>query len=70
MMKLDALDTSPLDISYDGLGGHSKVDTFPVPNRTTIKSCIPKISAKHKLKRPNPTGNHDIEKMLKKVKNK
>ncbi|XP_026735412.1 E3 ubiquitin-protein ligase TRAIP-like [Trichoplusia ni] len=70
MMKLESLDTSPLDISYDGLGGHSKVDTFPVPNRTTIKSCIPKISAKHKLKRPNPTGSHDIEKMLKKVKNK
>ncbi|CAH0596172.1 unnamed protein product [Chrysodeixis includens] len=69
-MKIESLDScGPLDISYDGLGGHSKLDTFPVP-RPTIKSCIPKISAKHKLKRPNPTGSQDIEKMLKKVKNK
>nr|XP_021187288.2 E3 ubiquitin-protein ligase TRAIP [Helicoverpa armigera] len=72
-MKLEARDdnlTSSMDITYDGLGGHSKPDIFPVPNRTPVKSCIPKLSAKHKLKRPNPTGSQDIEKMLKKVKNK
>uniref|UniRef100_A0A2A4IYB5 RING-type domain-containing protein n=1 Tax=Heliothis virescens TaxID=7102 RepID=A0A2A4IYB5_HELVI len=72
-MKLEPRDenvTSSLDITYDGLGGHSKPDIFPVPNKTPVKSCIPKLSAKHKLKRPNPTGNQDIEKMLKKIKNK
>ncbi|XP_035453253.2 E3 ubiquitin-protein ligase TRAIP [Spodoptera frugiperda] len=70
-MKIESLDDrvgGSLDISYDGLGGHSKLDTFPVPNRTPVKSCIPKLSAKHKLKRPNPAGSQDIEKMLKKVK--
>lgn len=70
-MKIESLDDrvgGSLDISYDGLGGHSKLDTFPVPNRTPVKSCIPKLSAKHKLKRPNPAGSQDIEKMLKKIK--
>lgn len=68
-MKIESLNDnvpSDMDISYDGLGGHSKPDVFPVP----VKSCIPKVSAKHKLKRPNPTGTQDIEKMLKKFKNK
>ncbi|XP_075984562.1 uncharacterized protein LOC142982107 [Anticarsia gemmatalis] len=67
-MKIDSFDIkTPLDISYDGMGGHSKLDTFPVPKKSPIKSCIPKLSAKHKLKRPNPAGNHDIEQMLKKL---
>ncbi|OWR49790.1 hypothetical protein KGM_214851 [Danaus plexippus plexippus] len=57
---------SLLNISYDGLGGHSKHDTFPSP-RQSMKSCIPKLSAKHKLKRPNPIGSRDISKMLKKT---
>ncbi|XP_069361813.1 E3 ubiquitin-protein ligase TRAIP [Maniola hyperantus] len=59
---------SLLNISYDGLGGHSKLDTFPVPNpRANSKSCIPKLSAKHKLKRPNPIGSQDIGKMMEKI---
>lgn len=67
-MKIDSFETnSPLDISYDGMGGHSKLDTFPVPKKSPVKSCIPKLTAKHKLKRPSPVGNHDIEKMLKRV---
>ena len=72
-MKIDALNDnipSDMDISYDGLGGHSKPDVFPVPSKAPVKSCIPKVSAKHKLKRPSPTGSQDIEKMMKKVKNK
>ncbi|KOB74890.1 No poles [Operophtera brumata] len=44
-----------LDMSYDGLGGHSKLDTFPVP-LIKAKSCVPKLTAKHKLKRPTPSG--------------
>ncbi|XP_050354779.1 E3 ubiquitin-protein ligase TRAIP isoform X2 [Nymphalis io] len=60
-----------MNISYDGLGGHSKLDTFPVPNtRPPLKSCVPKLSTKHKLKRPNPVGNRDISKMLEKIKDK
>ncbi|CAH2095070.1 unnamed protein product [Euphydryas editha] len=60
---------SSMNISYDGLGGHSKLDTFPVPNtRQPLKSLVPKLSAKHKLKRPAPTGNQDISKMLEKQK--
>jgi hypothetical protein len=64
--------TSHLDISYDGLGGHSKLDTFPKPNnRPPIKGCIPKLTSKHKLKRPNPpAGNQDISKLLGKLNNK
>ncbi|XP_039759833.1 E3 ubiquitin-protein ligase TRAIP-like isoform X2 [Pararge aegeria] len=62
---------SLLNISYDGLGGHSKLDTFPVPNsKPNFKSCIPKLSAKHKLKRPNPVGSQDIGKMLEKIRDK
>ncbi|CAH0730761.1 unnamed protein product, partial [Brenthis ino] len=56
------------NISYDGLGGHSKLDTFPTPNKQPIKSLVPKLSAKHKLKRPNPVGIQDISKMLEKKK--
>ncbi|KAL0860245.1 hypothetical protein ABMA27_010552 [Loxostege sticticalis] len=66
------LNSAQLDISYDGLGGHSKLDTFPVPNiRPPIKSCVPKLSAKHKLKRPNPpAGSQDISKLLEKIRDK
>ncbi|XP_038207198.1 E3 ubiquitin-protein ligase TRAIP [Zerene cesonia] len=57
-----------LNISYDGLGGHSKMDVFPVPNtRPPLKNCIPKLSAKHKLKRPNPSSP-DLEKFFKRKK--
>ncbi|XP_045779200.1 E3 ubiquitin-protein ligase TRAIP [Maniola jurtina] len=62
---------SLMNISYDGLGGHSKLETFPVPNpRPNFKSCLPKLSAKHKLKRPNPVGSQDIGKMLDKIREK
>ncbi|KAJ8711595.1 hypothetical protein PYW08_008549 [Mythimna loreyi] len=72
LMKMESLnETTPraADISYDGLGGHSKPDVFPVPNKNSVQTRIPKVSAKHKLKRPSPNGSQDIEKMLKKVKN-
>lgn len=61
-------DLSLANISYDGLGGHSKLDTFPVPNKRQpqLQSFVPKLSAKHKLKRPNPVGNQDISIMLQK----
>ncbi|CAK1545751.1 unnamed protein product [Leptosia nina] len=55
-----------IDISYDGLGGHSKLDIFPVPTKPG-KSCIPKLTAKHKLKRP-PSNTQDLQKYLKKRK--
>lgn len=59
---------SELDVSYDGLGGHSKPNLFPVPNKKpAMKGFIPKLSAKHKLKRPNTAGGQDIGEMLKKV---
>ncbi|CAH0402274.1 unnamed protein product [Chilo suppressalis] len=66
------LNTAQFDISYDGLGGHSKLDTFPVPNhRPPLKTCIPKMTAKHKLKRPNPpAGSQDISKLLGRLSNK
>ncbi|KAJ8709026.1 hypothetical protein PYW07_008852 [Mythimna separata] len=72
IMKMGSLNETvhkSADISYDGLGGHSKPDVFPVPNKNAVQSRIPKVSAKHKLKRPSPNGSQDIEKMLKKVKN-
>ena len=58
---------SLFNISYDGLGGHSKHDNFPT-NKVPIKNLVPKLSAKHKLKRPNPVGLQDISKMLSKIK--
>ncbi|XP_068619625.1 E3 ubiquitin-protein ligase TRAIP-like [Battus philenor] len=66
-VDLDIFDKeSELDVSYDGLGGHSKPYVFPTPNsRPAPKSLIPKLSAKHKLKRPNTAGSQDISKMLK-----
>ncbi|XP_026761507.2 E3 ubiquitin-protein ligase TRAIP [Galleria mellonella] len=64
------LNVAQLDMSYDGLGGHSKLDIMPVPTRPPLRSCIPKLSAKHKLKRPNPTRNQDISKMLEKIRDK
>ncbi|XP_028157977.1 E3 ubiquitin-protein ligase TRAIP [Ostrinia furnacalis] len=66
------MNQAQLDISYDGLGGHSKLDTFPVPNiRPPIKGCVPKLTAKHKLKRPNPpAGSQDISKLLEKIRDK
>lgn len=70
-MKIDLLDTtSHLDISYDGMGGHSKPDIFPVPKKSPIINCKPRLTAKHKLKRPNPVGSQDIEQMLKKIRDK
>lgn len=74
--KMDFIDkTEPmqsvLDVSYDGLGGHSKVDLFPVPRKLPSlwkpKSNIPKITAKHKLKRPNPSGSQDVGKMFEQI---
>ncbi|XP_072933576.1 E3 ubiquitin-protein ligase TRAIP-like [Epargyreus clarus] len=65
------LNISQFNVSYDGLGGHSKLETFPKPcTRPPLKSCVPKLTAKHKLKRPNPTGSRDISKMLEKIQNK
>lgn len=59
------------NICYDGLGGHSKLEIFPVPSNTPVKSYIPKLSAKHKLKRPLPSvGTQDIGKMLQKLMDK
>lgn len=59
------------NICYDGLGGHSKLEIFPVPNNTPVKSYIPKLSAKHKLKRSVPSGgSQDIKKILQKLGNK
>ncbi|XP_049871661.1 E3 ubiquitin-protein ligase TRAIP-like [Pectinophora gossypiella] len=60
---------SILDISYDGLGGHSKLDSFPVSIGDWKSKSIPKLTHKHKLKRPNPTGNHNIGEMFKKARN-
>ncbi|CAG9793564.1 unnamed protein product [Diatraea saccharalis] len=72
LSQKDDLNISQFNISYDGLGGHSKLDTFPVPNnRPPLKSCVPKLTAKHKLKRPNPpAGSQDISKLLGKISNK
>ncbi|CAB3233839.1 unnamed protein product [Arctia plantaginis] len=72
-MKIQPSDAnSNLDISYDGMGGHSKPDTFPTPRRSPKnspkKAGIPRLTAKHKLKRPNITGNQDIQAMFKKRK--
>lgn len=65
----DAL--NEMNISYDGLGGHSKLDTFPVPNnRPALKSFMPKVTTKHRLKRPTAVGNQDIGKMLEKLQDK
>ncbi|CAK1593676.1 unnamed protein product [Parnassius mnemosyne] len=59
---------SDLDVSYDGLGGHSKPSLFPVPyTKSALKALIPRLSAKHKLKRPNTAGSQDIGKMLEKI---
>ncbi|CAG4988455.1 unnamed protein product [Colias eurytheme] len=66
--KTNNANLDDLNISYDGLGGHSKLDVFPVPNtRPPLKNCIPKLTAKHKLKRPNPSSP-DLEKFFKKKK--
>ncbi|CAH2054889.1 unnamed protein product, partial [Iphiclides podalirius] len=60
---------SELDVSYDGLGGHSKPNLFPVPNtKPVMKGLIPRLSAKHKLKKPNTAGSQNIGKMLEKIK--
>ncbi|XP_013186073.1 E3 ubiquitin-protein ligase TRAIP [Amyelois transitella] len=64
------LDDAQMDITYDGLGGHSKPDIFPTPTKRPLKSCVPKLSAKHKLKRPTPNGSQDISKMLAKMQDK
>lgn len=56
---------SGLNISYDGLGGHSKLDVFPKPT-TSNNSRIPKRSAKHKLKRPSDQDGDAIRKYFKK----
>ncbi|XP_022124851.2 E3 ubiquitin-protein ligase TRAIP [Pieris rapae] len=48
-----------MDTSYDGLGGHSKMDIFPQPS-TSNTTRIPKISAKHKLKRPNSQDLNEV----------
>lgn len=55
-----------LDMSYDGLGGHSKLDTFPVPLKKS-KSLVPKLTAKHKLKRPTPPASQDMTKFLERI---
>lgn len=77
-VKMDIVedkDTNPeLNISYDGLGGHSKLETFPVSSKTLSmwkpKSSVPKLTAKHKLKRPELAGNQNIAKMLEKIREK
>lgn len=62
---------SEMNIYYDGLGGYSKLKTFPVPNnKPVLKNYVPKLTTKHKLKKPNITGNHDISKMLEKFQDK
>lgn len=61
-------DESDADLSYDGLGGHSKLDRFPQRSERPLKSCVPKLTAKHRLKRPNGPGNQDISEMFKKSK--
>ncbi|CAH2095079.1 unnamed protein product [Euphydryas editha] len=54
---------SSMNIAYDGLGGHSKLDTFPVPNtRQPLKSLV------HNLRQPAAAGNQDISNMLEKEK--
>ncbi|XP_059058770.1 E3 ubiquitin-protein ligase TRAIP-like [Achroia grisella] len=67
--KIDFKDAQ-LNVSYDGLGGHSKLDLMPVPTKQQIKTRIPKLSAKHKLKKPNSAGSQDISKMLGKLRDK
>ncbi|XP_041982628.1 E3 ubiquitin-protein ligase TRAIP-like [Aricia agestis] len=72
-ITLSENDTSltEMNISYDGLGGHSKLDEFPVPNnRPALKSYMPKLTTRHKLKRPTPVNNHDIGKMMEKLQDK
>ncbi|KPJ11795.1 TRAF-interacting protein [Papilio machaon] len=55
-----------LDVTYDGLGGHSKPSFFPVTK--SPKPRLPKLTAKHKLRRPtNTTGSRDISKMFEKL---
>ncbi|XP_023934544.1 E3 ubiquitin-protein ligase TRAIP isoform X1 [Bicyclus anynana] len=60
---------SLMNISYNGLGGHSKLDTFPTPKQPEPKTRIPRLTAKHKLKRPVQTAssNQDIRKMLQNI---
>ncbi|KAI5644780.1 ring finger domain-containing protein [Phthorimaea operculella] len=56
-----------MDISYDGLGGHSKfADAFPKP-KLIMKSYTKTLTDKHRLKRPNPTGTADIGQLFKKL---
>ncbi|CAF4840950.1 unnamed protein product [Pieris macdunnoughi] len=57
-----------MNTSYDGLGGHSKLDIFPQPS-TSNMTRIPKLSVKHKLKRPNSQDVNEvrINKYFKKV---
>ncbi|KAJ2954617.1 hypothetical protein O0L34_g2913 [Tuta absoluta] len=56
-----------MDISYDGLGGHSKfADAFPKP-KLLMKSYTKTLTDKHRLKRPNPTGTADIGQLFKKL---
>ncbi|KPJ03477.1 TRAF-interacting protein [Papilio xuthus] len=55
-----------LDVTYDGLGGHSKPSFFPVTK--SPKPRLPKLTAKHKLRRPtNTAGSRDISKMFEKL---
>lgn len=42
-----------LDVTYDGLGGHSKPRPFPATRSPIPK--LPKLTSKHKLRRPNTT---------------
>lgn len=57
-------------LSYDGLGGHSKLDIFPKRVELPTSSHIPKLSAKHKLKRPQVSGSQDVSEMLKRSRDK
>ncbi|KAJ0172377.1 hypothetical protein K1T71_012350 [Dendrolimus kikuchii] len=64
----ETLKMSQPGTSYDGLGGHSKLDTFPERTETPLNSRIPKVTGKHKLKRPNTSRSQDIGEMIKKNK--
>lgn len=64
------MESSQNNICYDGLGGHSKLEIFPVPSNRPLKSCVPKVTPRHRLKRPASSGSQDIGKMIEKLMDK
>lgn len=62
LMEIKSLDTSPWDMSFGGLGGHS--------SRSTSKSSIPKKTTKRKRKQPYTSASQEVIKMLNKIKYK